>query len=267
MNVTTSAAAVFGALATFIGSESCRPEHVRSDAMTNNQKHIAAIAGVDSAGRTHLIFSSKPDEQTLAEMRRAAARPVPSTRAELESDVQRLFPVIVPQSYADLGMPAVLETLPGEGLAVTFALLDATTMTYLTKDEARRFDEEGLKWQQAAIMNLANAPGGAATHSKNAPDGRLQWVAMMHKDGLGSSRTLLTRGWRYTFPEGYWVALPDRSCGMVISKSLSPAELAEVKTSIEKMYEGATTPMSPRLYEQDDLAIPTEWWPRQAPSK
>lgn len=66
------------------------------------------------------------------------------------------------------------------------------------------------------------------------------------------------------FPEGYLLALPDRSCGMVISKSMKLPELGEVKAMVARMYESATTPMSRRLYEPEELAVPAEWFPRRS---
>ena len=222
---------------------------------------VAATLAQDDAGNPHLIVTGSGTQETIEELRRGLSRKQPSTRPELEEELERLFPLIVPREYFELGMPAPHHALPEKDLALTWVLLQPTTMLYLTPEEAERFDKAGLAWKEKAIENLAFDPGGMATHEKKSPDGRLLWVAMMHHDGLGSSRTLLAPGWKQAFPEGYWLALPDRSFGMVISRSLKPPELAEVKTMVAQMYVGATTPMSGRLYEPEELAIPDEWFP------
>jgi hypothetical protein len=178
----------------------------------------------------------------------------------LEEDVRRLFPLIVPSKYFERPFPAAHEALPNEKLALTWVLLQPTTMLYLTPDEAARFDAEGFAWKARAIENLERI-AAVATQEKRDATGQLAWVTMMQQDGLGSSRLLLATQWSGLFPEGYWVALPDRSCGMAISKALAPTELDEVKRMISSMFQGATTPMSGELHEPAELAIPTEWTP------
>ncbi|QSQ26072.1 hypothetical protein JY651_14585 [Pyxidicoccus parkwayensis] len=228
---------------------------------------VAAVLAGDDGGTPHIVVSEGGSPETIEELRQALNRKQPTTRAELEADLQRVFPLIVPHEYVKSGMPIAHHPLPEKDLALTWVLLQPTTMRYLTPDEAARFDKEGFPWREKAIENLADAPEGMATHEKKSPDGRLLWMAMMHGDGLGSSRALLAPDWSHTLPEGYWLALPDRSCGMAISKSMKPSELAEVKTMVAAMYERATTPMSGRLYEPEELALPKEWFPRRSESE
>src|SRR6266699_1550302 len=80
----------------------------------------------------------------------------------------------------------------------------------------------------------------------------------MNDDGLGSSRLLLTDELARQFPEGYLVALPDRSCGLAISKRLGWNEHREVEAMVADMHKGATTPMC------SDVREPRELLPRAA---
>jgi hypothetical protein len=40
----------------------------------------------------------------------------------------------------------------------------------------------------------------------------------MNSDGIGSSRVVLSNELVKAFPNGYYLAFPDRSCGLVITK-------------------------------------------------
>ncbi|MGO8971755.1 MAG: hypothetical protein ACLQDQ_19530 [Myxococcaceae bacterium] len=193
----------------------------------------------------------------MGELRRGLARARPTTRAELEADLRRLFPLIVPSEYFKRAFPAPHDPLPNEQLALTWVLLQPTTMLYLTADEAERFDAQGFAWKARSVENLEKA-GGVATQDRRSATGQLAWVGMMHRDGWGSSRVSLASRCSVLFPEGYWIALPDRSYGMAISKTLAAGELEEVKEMVSKMFQGATTPMSGRLHEPAEFAIPRE---------
>jgi hypothetical protein len=70
----------------------------------------------------------------------------------------------------------------------------------------------------------------------------------MHSDGIWSSRLLLAHEWSLALPGGYYLALPDRSYGLLVPHGITAAELANVKTLVSTMYQGATVPMSDQLY-------------------
>ena len=81
----------------------------------------------------------------------------------------------------------------------------------------------------------------------------------MNSDGIGSSRILLSNELTRAFPNGYYLALPDRSCGLVISKDIKERELKEIKDQVAKMYKTATTAMSGQLHASDDFALLEDW--------
>jgi hypothetical protein len=81
----------------------------------------------------------------------------------------------------------------------------------------------------------------------------------LHKDGIGSSRILFSEELKQLFPNGYRIAFPDRSCGLAINADLSPKEAEEIRDLVEGIHNNATTPMSSKLYNPDDLNIKQEW--------
>ncbi len=81
----------------------------------------------------------------------------------------------------------------------------------------------------------------------------------MNSDGIGSSRLLLSNELTKGFPNGYYLAFPDRSCGLVIAKDISEKELKEIKDLVKGMYKGATTAMSGQLHPVSDFTLPAQW--------
>lgn len=107
-----------------------------------------------------------------------------------------------------------------------------------------------------ALGNLRDSDAGRTwTHEKRDKDGRLIWVAMMHDDGLGSSRLLCFEEVSAAFPHGYLVALPDRSCGLAVSAGANTAERREFDDMVERSFAGATTPMSDQIMAPEALRL------------
>jgi hypothetical protein len=77
----------------------------------------------------------------------------------------------------------------------------------------------------------------------------------MHEDGLGTSRLLLLNELDQAIPGGYWLAIPERSCGIVVPKNVSPMARQEAEEVIENCYRRGTTQMLPGLQEKSDFEI------------
>ena len=88
---------------------------------------------------------------------------------------------------------------------------------------------------------------------------QLLWLCFMNSDGIGSSRVLLSTELTKAFPNGYYLAFPDRSCGLVIAKDISDTELKEINDMVKGMYKGATTSMSGQLHPASDFELPEQW--------
>jgi hypothetical protein len=180
-------------------------------------------------------------------------------------DLDYLFPLIVPISYiSDTTWDLPYYPLPHKDYIITWVSFEAgEAMTYLTRAEYQNLEATQPGWQRVAVNNLRHSLADSEslyTHAKVSDDARrVVFLAFMHQDGLGSSRLLLTLEWSQAFPNGYYLALPDRSCGLLIPYGVPATELADIQQLVESMYDGATVPMSDQLYMSADFALPADW--------
>lgn len=162
-------------------------------------------------------------------------------------------PLIVPASYHTAGVPATLTALNASDLMLTWVeLAESETMRYVTPAQAAEYDGVDPYWRGEGLEAMRRADDGMVwTHEQPAADGSLLWVAMMHSDGLGSSRLLLADELEDAFPSGYLIAIPDRSCALAIARDAM--EMAKLREMVAEMHAGATTPMIPDLREPAEL--------------
>lgn len=176
-----------------------------------------------------------------------------------------LFPIIVPSNYYVRGtwdLPHY--KLPNQSFILTWVNFgSAATMNYLTQEQYQELTRSNDGWHQRAFNNLRRSIGeneNFFTHYKMSASGQqLLWLCFMNSDGIGSSRLLLADELAKGFPNGYYLAIPDRSCGMVIAKDISVRELKEIEHLVKGMYKGATTAMSGQLHAASDFALPAQW--------
>jgi hypothetical protein len=187
--------------------------------------------------------------------------------------LDQLFPLIVPSEYYSLPNTWDLPhySFPNQNFGLTWVFFEAEgAMTYLTRSEYEELERSQSNWQQQAFENLRNSideQEGFHTHYKMSDDGqRLIFIAFMNSDGIGSSRTLLSVELAAAFPQGYAIAFPDRSCGLIIANNITDDELIETLQLIETMYDGATTAMAQQLLAPAEVAGPSQWvWPIDLP--
>jgi len=180
-------------------------------------------------------------------------------------NLNNIFPLIVPASYFvkdTWELPHY--SLPNKSFTLTWVIFGSTTsMSYLTQDQYQNLNTKHEGWQQIAFENLRhsiNDNENFYTQFKINDDGqRLIFLAFMHSDGIGSSRILLSDELAKAFPSGYYLAFPDRSCGLVIAKDIMEKELIETKNMIKNIYQNATTAMSGQLLTISDFVLPTQW--------
>ncbi|WP_140469559.1 hypothetical protein [Hymenobacter nivis] len=151
--------------------------------------------------------------------------------------------------------------LPNKNFILTWVCFGTgAAMTYLTRAEHQALEATQPGWQRVAVENLRHSLVEGErffTHAKLSDDARrVIFLAFMHQDGIGSSRVLLANELRQAFPAGYALALPDRSCGLVIPRDATAAELVGVRALVETMHAGATTPLSSALLSPTDFALP-----------
>lgn len=179
--------------------------------------------------------------------------------------LEQLFPLIIPSSYvteSTWDLPHF--QLPNKNFILTWVSFETDeAMTYLTREDYKILEASHAGWQRVVMENLRHSlteSENLYTHVKLSDDEhRILFLAFMHADGLGSSRLLLAHEWNQAFPGGYSLALPDRSCGILVPHDVTAAELADVKELANNMHEGATVPMSDQFYPSADFTVPASW--------
>jgi hypothetical protein len=122
------------------------------------------------------------------------------------------------------------------------------------------WEAAGINWQQRAVINLKVASRELWTHRKLRPDGSLLMALMLHDDGFGSSRILLSGYLQRHFPDGYYVAIPDRRIGIVTPRNLSKIERQETQDLLQSYYDRASMPIGLQLLAPEDLIPQHYYW-------
>src|SRR5574337_1840440 len=182
----------------------------------------------------------------------------------MASSIENIFPLIVPVDYVQGGWRLPHYTFQNTSFILSWVTFNSdSAMTYLTKDQIEDLNSKNQNWQQKAFENLRHSITDTEnffTHFKISDDNkRLIFIAFIHSDGIGSSRILLSNELKKAFPDGYYVALPDRSCGLIISKNISVQELKETKELVRSMRQTATIPMSESVHPNNDFVLPELW--------
>jgi hypothetical protein len=180
-------------------------------------------------------------------------------------NVDTLYPLIVPSSYLDGGVWKLPHhTFPNSEYMLTWVFFSTeSSMSYITEDDYFTLNTNHKDWQQVSFENLRNSLGKSKhfyTNFRAADDGQsLSFIIFSNEDGIGSSRILLSHELSKGFPEGYCVAMPDRSFGIVISKKISKADSTILQDIIEKYYGCTGTAMSTDLMPPTDFVLPQNW--------
>ncbi len=173
--------------------------------------------------------------------------------------IETLVPIIVLKSYnKDNLWIGPIDELRHQVFSITWVYLhEEGGMGYLTHEQAKSYEKRSINFRDIALKNLFDRSPGLFTHSKYDGD-EFVYGIMMQEDGLGSSRLLLLNEFVYeetdsVFPNGYLFALPERSIAMVIRKDASSDNIKKFSELAKNCFENGTTPMSPELFEPDDL--------------
>jgi hypothetical protein len=174
----------------------------------------------------------------------------------MSESVRRLFPLIVPVTYVqstNWKLPHSILNVPD--LVLTWVVLhEQQTMVYVTTEQTQEWERLEMDWRAAAMENLRRDTGeNPATREKRDDTGKLQWVAMMQADGLGSSRILMWEELGTLFPAGYLVAIPERSVGLAIAADASPEQLRAFTDVVRNCHGSGITKMLDRLLQPADL--------------
>jgi hypothetical protein len=173
-------------------------------------------------------------------------------------DTSHLLPMFVPASFFAMGnWPGPYARLRTADLGLTWAVLfPHQTLRYVDDDMLQYWELCRIDWKEIAMRNLQARTQGANIHQlrrPNRPDGKLVSMAFMSEDGLGPSRLLFRGTLNEQFPEGYRVAIPEMSCGVAFSKNAQDPELTKILTMVADCYQKGTKPLSPGIYDPEDL--------------
>jgi hypothetical protein len=179
-------------------------------------------------------------------------------------NLNEIYPLIVPGEYSKSGawdLPH--HTFTEEGYILTWVSFKGQgSMIYITQSIYNDLETNHPGWQQKAFDNLRMSIGDNEnffTQYKLSSDGRLIFLVFLNADGIGSSRILLSNELIKAFPSGYYIAIPDRSCGMIIPKNINRHELKELEVMVKRMHKNATIPMSGKLFSPESFRLPEEW--------
>jgi hypothetical protein len=175
-------------------------------------------------------------------------------------DIGSLMPVFVPSSFVEDGAwRGPYELLRAAGIALAWAvILPGDTIRYVLDDMQRHWEEQGIDWKARALQNLRDlSPEPPGTGALFRDNGDIWLISLMHADGLGPSRLLLADQLERVFPRGYRVALPERSRAFAFSVELDLEDADMVDTLIQRSYSSGDRPLSPGIFEPEDLLSAT----------
>jgi hypothetical protein len=168
----------------------------------------------------------------------------------------QLLPIFVPADFFKFdNWPGPYHLCKAQGLGQTWIILQPQeTMLYLSREMQEYWESQGLDWVHVARDNLIGlSEENEYTHEFRRDDGQLFAVALMQDDALGPSRLLLGDYFDRIFPQGYNVALPEMSCGLVIAKDLTMEERERIVRIIDDCYHNGTRPLISGVHEATDL--------------
>lgn len=180
-------------------------------------------------------------------------------------NVNNIYPLISPAKYYSKEWDLPHYKLPDAAFILTWVVFDEeeSGMEHLTRDEYQYLAKKHKGWQQKTFENLRQSLAedeNFFTQYQLSDDGqRIILLAFMQNDGIGSSRILLSEELGAAFPNGYYLAFPDRCCGLVISKDVTGPELQEIRSLVIHMFETANIPMSDQLYASEGFKVPANW--------
>lgn len=169
--------------------------------------------------------------------------------------LEDVVPVFVPDSLAegDVWLGPIVK-MQASKLAITWAcLMPYQTMQYISYNTAQYWESQNIDWRSQSMENLVRMSEEMGTHSFRRDDETYYGLVMMYEDGIGPSRLLLNGILEELFPEGYLLAIPERSIGVVLSRAASPKEKETVESFVEKCFEEGTQPFKRDFFDPDLL--------------
>jgi hypothetical protein len=177
-----------------------------------------------------------------------------------EVNVKDVVPVLVPASFFESGnWPGPFTKLRSREIALTWTvLMPQQTMRYVDFAMQQHWESKGLDWREQARQNLAErSQNSLGLGQMRRTNGQVYAISCMFEDGMGPSRLLFRGTLKQMFPEGYQVAMPERSCGLAFSNTVSDEERKVLVKMMEDCFLKGTRPFVRGSFDPDDL-LPEE---------
>jgi|HubBroStandDraft_6_1064221.scaffolds.fasta_scaffold131013_2 hypothetical protein len=174
--------------------------------------------------------------------------------------ISQVVPVFIPSSFVETGgWPGPYETLRAQGVALAWAIVLADdAIRYVLHHVQREWETEGIDWKTCALQNLRErSPEPMGTGTLFRDNGETWLVSLMHPDGLGPSRLLLTPELERVFPKGYRVALPERSRAFAFASDLDLEDADTINNLVQRNYSRGERPLSPEIFCPNHLLAAT----------
>jgi len=177
-----------------------------------------------------------------------------------DRDIGKVAPVFIPSSSVETGgWIGPYSILRARSIVLTWAVVQSgDSIRYVDHEMQREWEAGGIDWQACALRNLralSPQPLGAAALFRE--DGETWLISLLHPDGLGPSRLLLADELARLFPNGYRVALPERNRAFAFACDLDAEDADTVDNLIRKNYARSERPLSPEIFEPEDLLSAT----------
>jgi hypothetical protein len=184
-----------------------------------------------------------------------------SSMSKILVNIKNLFPLIVPTTYVGTSWNPLYQKFNIPEFVLTWAeFKDSSPMIYLTETRYIELNNNIKHWQQQSFENLRHKGEYFHTQTKYSNHNKnIVFISFLNIDGIGSSRILLNTEFSKAFPGGYYLAFPDRSCGLIISKDITDKDLKETQLLIKNMYKTASTPMTSKIYDPSEFTLPNDW--------
>src|ERR1700691_783141 len=171
-----------------------------------------------------------------------------------------VVPVFIPSSFVETGAwPGPYEILRARGVALAWAaLLPDQAIRYVLHDAQREWETQRVDWKTRALQNLRDRslePLGTGALFRD--NGETWLISLMHSDGLGPSRLLLTDELERLFPDGYLLAMPERNRGFAFGMDLDDVDADTIDNLIQGSYSKGKLPLSPEIFVPNDLLSAT----------
>jgi len=173
-----------------------------------------------------------------------------------EDDIEKVIPILIQKSFITKGnWIGPYSLLINKKLAISWVILKPDqAMVYVNFEREKIWNSQSVNWKQIALDNLKELSNQVPyTHEKKDNDGNLIYVVAMQNDGLGTSRLFLTNYWKKLFPQGYYFAAPERSCGFIINKNIGINDKKETLQLINNCYRNGTSPIIDGFINEEEM--------------